>query len=279
MNVEEITKNAYNKVISGLNENIDIDIVKLFKLKSLSKDELKWLNTDLRAFVSIPSLEENVNYINGELNIEEACKKITKSPQQVKRSLINRLLLKDWQIQEVNGKNGVRLTILFGELGINHRIIKEQMKSLGWFHSYSLKPKIINGMRVIAMGFDPMYQKPIRNSVRSKWKILFHLSPIENKESILKNGILPKSDNNIFSYPNRVYLLIPSIPQNELTEIADRLRKVRNISLGQYVSFKIDLDKIPDNINFYYDPQYTYGVFCNDAIPPQSIVKVCNIEL
>lgn len=279
MNVEEITDRVYNRVISELTESTDIDIVKLFKLKSLSKDELRWLNTDLRAFVGVPSFDENVNYINGELIIEESYKKVTKSPQQVKRNLMNRLSLKDWQIQEINGKNGIRLMILFGEIGTNDRIIKEQMKTLGWFHSYSLKPKIINGIRVVVMGFDPMYQKPIRNTVRSKWKFLFHLSPIENKENILKNGILPKSDNNIFNYPNRVYLLLPSIPQSELAEIADRLRKVRNIPSSQYISFKIDLDKISDNINFYYDPRYMYGVFCNDAIPPQSIVKVCNVEL
>lgn len=56
-------------------------------------------------------------------------------------------------------------------------------------------------------------------------KVLFHLSPTKYKDKILKRGIIPKSSNNKFDYPDRIYFFDNV---EDLPEILTRIKKYNN---------------------------------------------------
>ena len=106
---------------------------------------------------------------------------------------------------------------------------------------------------------------------------MYHISPFVNKDSILKNGLIPTSRNNKFDYPPRVHLLMPSLSDNQLRNIARQLYDADNNpdNDGTYCLFQIDVNKLPIDIDFYFDGRYEKGVYTKQIIPRDAI-KGCH---
>ena len=193
--------------------------------------------------------------------------------------MFKNLGLKDWQFSERQGANDVQLIMLLGDVGMNIDIITKAMETMGWFQSYITKPQNINGISVRCVAFDPTYQDKIKDEVRGEWNFLYHLTPSENIESILLNGIIPSSKNKLFHYPNRVYLLKPTVSHNEVVNLVKRLSSQSGKQNEQYALFQIDLNKTPKNVEFSYDPRYQNSVYTYQKIPKDAIVEYITIDL
>jgi hypothetical protein len=277
--LKEIIRDTIQHTINESNIATNENILSYWDLAKLTQKQLMFLGMDLRLFLEFQNYDNKIFYNNGRINIDENVERKTKNVEYVKNYLFKNLGLKDWQFSERQGTNDVQLIMLVGDVGMNIDIITKAMETMGWFQSYITKPQKINGINVRCIAFDPIYQDKIKDEVRDEWNYLYHLTPSENIESVLSNGIIPSSKNKLFHYPNRVYLLKPTVTHNEVVSLAKRLASQCSIQNGRYALFQIDLNKAPKNVDFSYDPRHQNGVYTYQQIPKDAIIDYITIDL
>ena len=127
------------------------------------------------------------------------------------------------------------------------------------------------------MQFEPVYSGDCTEYVRENCKLLFHWTPSSNMESIEKEGIVPKHNSKIFSYPERVYLFTDKNNSQELklsVFLFAKLNKQESIKEEiEYSLLFIDVDKLPKDMHFFYDPNMEKAVYTEQVIPPEAITK------
>jgi len=166
------------------------------------------------------------------------------------------------------------------------------MNAFGYFKSDIIKEDIINDIKWIAIQFEPKFQDVINYKIIHNHKYLYHLSPTKYENKILKNGLIPKSKNDKFNYPYRVYLLMDknetfNINKTYLISVAKMLLNSRTslitnqyINDNEYTIYQIDISKLNKNINFYYDANlYPLSIFTVDNINPNAIQIIDRIKL
>lgn len=193
----------------------------------------------------------------------------------IKETLIPKFGFKGWQIVKTNGYNNIDLILVSCNADKDENLVIKEMNRMGWFDSYILPPKVVNSTVVRQISFEPFTQKEI-NSLMGKWNYLYHLSPLCNEESILNKGLLPFSKNNKLKYPKRVYLIKPTVTQREILSFTKKLLNAKSFGKQRecYRLFKVDLNKIPKNISFYYDARYEFGIYTEDIIPKEAIIPL-----
>ena len=243
--------------MSGLKQNKskseDFNIEDYWDIDSYSEEQIRSIYTDLSVFIYGNNFGEPLQMFNGKLKVYESSTEHTLPYKEVKEELKKSLHFLDWQIREESGANGIKLILLYSDIGENVNIIIEKMKLMGWSKSYITPVRIINGVPIRAISFDPIYQDSIKDIIR-KWRYLYHISPFVNKDSILKNGLIPTSRNiarQLYDADNN--------PDND----------------GTYCLFQIDVNKLPIDIDFYFDGRYEKGVYTKQIIPRDSI-KGCH---
>lgn len=84
----------------------------------------------------------------------------------------------------------------------------------------------------------------------------------------------------MFNYPDRVYFVKGSVDDEYIKGLAYNLANVNKSkgNDGKYVFIKINVNKIDDNVKFYYDPNYTYGFYTRNNIRPDCIDSVEEID-
>lgn len=196
---------------------------------------------------------------------------ITVEPDNVIRFLKWKLNLKDWQFNKKLSYNDVEsieaeyfkqddteLVINIPDIKENKDIIIKILNRFGYYlseyHETDIKDQIV-------MLFHPAYIKPITNTIKEKYKYLYHIIDIKNKYSILQKGFIPKSDNDMFNYPKRCHFFVDI---NSALEFRDELNK------KQYVLFIIDINKL--NNDLYPDPNIRDSVITKDKVKPNTII-------
>ena len=110
---------------------------------------------------------------------------------------------------------------------------------------------------------------------------LFHITPHYNTAKIKRIGFVPRSSNSRFGYPDRIYFFRGDTPPVELGfQILDFCDN--NPTKGdksQYDILWIDTDKIPEDCRFFFDPNYSMGIFTTDNIPSSAISNVQGINV
>lgn len=242
---------------------IDLNKIPIEKLKKQYCDlELKAMGTGFgHVFYDGP---------NGKILKEEA--KYTLPYDKTVEELKRLFKLEDWQtkmhVDTNSAANNIQLIVVFAEISQNKELIKDTMLNCGWTIAQEY-PKTINGMRWTFMSFDPMFQDDVTEEALSH-TFLYHITPLYNRENIEKYGLIPKSENIFFKYPERVHLIKGDTTQEEIITIGQQLYSgnVNTKNDGQYVLFALYTKLIPSNIRFYYDPRYSHGYYTKDAIPP-----------
>ena len=96
-------------------------------------------------------------------------------------------------------------------------------------------------------------------------------------ETIEKEGIIPKHSSKVFSYPERVYLFTDKNNSQELKLsgfLFAKLNKQESIKEEiEYSLLFIDVDKLPKDMHFFYDPNMEKAVYTEQVIPPEAITK------
>lgn len=269
--IEEFVSKIVRKYLEE-EKNKSFNIEDFWDLSSLSDEQIQSLNTDLLVFVRGNAYGDKLQCVDNKIEVFESVEKYTCEYNEVKQELKTKFDFQDWQIKEEQGANNIKLILLFSPINQNPQIIIKEMEILGWSKSYITPIRIVKGVPVIAISFDPLYQPSIKDTVR-QWVFLLHLSPFYNKESILRNGLFPSYQNSRFDYPPRLHFLKPTIPIAEFENIKKQLYQANTSpkNNGEYCLFKVDLSKVSENVEFYFDPRYEYGVYTKQPIPNNAI--------
>lgn len=270
-----LTEDKFERLMEIISqETNEFKISDYWNLSLLNQQQLDQLNTDLSVFIFGNDYGDNIQIQDGEIQLTENAEKKTLPINIVKQELQEKYGLKDWQIVEQKGANEIKLVILFSTLSNNEKILIAEMQKLGWSASFITPPSKVHNVIVKAISFEPLYFDSIKDSVISKWTRLLHVSPAYNFKSIQTNGLIPLSQNSRFSYPPRIHLLKPTIPEEELYRIIKQLyHSNKNPQNNFYYDlYAVDLNRIPDNVDFFYDPRYQFGVCTEQPIPPSALI-------
>lgn len=138
----------------------------------------------------------------------------------------------------------------------------------------------IEGDTFIRLQFEKKYQE-VMNDVVKAFKYLVHGSPEKYENKILKYGLCPKSKNEKFDYPERIYLFgMQGTKEDIFRKMAEiAIKKNGFDEQGVYNFYIIDTTKISENAKFYTDPNTSCGFWTYDNIPPTAIVKYIKKDL
>lgn len=148
--------------------------------------------------------------------------------------------------------------------------------------------------------YEKIYEENIFDKLKQSGEIeyLYHLTPSINDKKIQKIGLIPRSRNYRFKYPDRIYLLsngdseflynmcrtlyrpifLKMINQVLKKEIKQELLDKKRIK--EYSVYRIDFSKV-ENIKLYRDPNARGfdSYFTMDNIRPEWIEKIDEIKL
>lgn len=136
----------------------------------------------------------------------------------------------------------------------------------------------VPGFRFVDIVYEPKHEAEIRrNTLERTCDYLIHISPFSKINKIKRNGFVPRSDNELYSYPERVYFFKYDINFNwdEAIETIRRISKSRGEKEGtKYAVYFLDVRKIPDNARFYQDKNSNNGVYTSDNIPFSAVSQI-----
>lgn len=136
----------------------------------------------------------------------------------------------------------------------------------------------VPGFRFVDIVYEPKHEAEIRrNTLERTCDYLIHISPFSKINKIKRNGFVPRSDNELYSYPERIYFFKYDINFNwdEAIETIRRISKSRGEKEGtKYAVYFLDVRKIPDNARFYQDKNSNNGVYTSDNIPFSAVSQI-----
>lgn len=109
--------------------------------------------------------------------------------------------------------------------------------------------------------------------------VLYHATPIEYLDSVLRHGIKPSTGGTTFlkrTYEPRVHLTTRIEAAWDFTMSVNARRAAEEHV--EYVIVHIDPSKL-ENAIFYEDPMFSdYGIWTSSAVPPTAIIKTSEVN-
>ena len=203
-------------------------------------------------------IEEDVNY--------------SRPLSEVRADMMAKYQWDPWQFVVTQISNNIEIALLIPDYNQNIPTIISDMNKNGYFKGYE-RSVLINNLHYKELRFEPLYQESERNTVINMGMI-FHSTYKNNIPNILQNGLIPDSKNPKFTYPKRVYFYKFTSDIRKICDITVQLANVNHKNVLDYCIITIDTKKIPDNVDFYFDPIYENGIFTNDIIPTECIMSI-----
>lgn len=267
----KITENHLKKIVeSEVKENLEkkspIDTIDITKI------DIQILRDNYRDFRLTPFITAYDNlsegmYIKGLYNE-------TEEPDTVIKNIIQRYNLTPQLIRKVKQHNNIYVYSIVANIGINDKLIEDDMEKMGYFLSLK-KPVKVDDMDYYIMQFEPTWQlqNDETDNIKSKYNYLYHWTPDYNIDEILEKGLFPLSKNNIFNYPPRIYLIKGDASKELLLQLGTRIcfGNLKNSKNTNYTLLKIDIRNIDDNIRFFFDPNSEIGIYTEQPISSKYI--------
>lgn len=254
----------------SLNKNEPI----VFDLKQIGYEKLKELD-NFKLTYCWDSFENHIaKNGNGEYLFEKVFDLLPSD--EVVRQILNNYQLNDWQIKKVEMYHNISVYILISTKTTKKDEITNDMDRMGYFKA-SEKDIVYGDMRLLQIKFEPKTQNDETDKIKSIFDFMYHLSPSYNEESILKEGLLPKSsDSQFLSHPNRVYLMNGDVGEHNIITLGRHLceQNKNTMNDGSYTLFQVNLQGLPENVRFYKDPNAIIGAFTETVIPPTFIQMI-----
>lgn len=233
---------------------------------------------DLAAMVSISGYDWPFMATNRKIIKEEA--KGTISIYNTKRLIERKFNLEEWQVDSRKDIDGNIITVIIPDMEDNFTVMKDAMSACGWQLS-SRDFFYRDSMTWNILSFRPIFQD---NTSQEAWKTryLYHWVPKYRYDNIQREGLYPNSENLLFDYPYRLHLLKNTLNKAKIMNYG-RILCNANENLnndGTYILFAVDLRKLPDDFEIYYDPKFEDGYYCEEPIPAQAIkpINTCNFK-
>lgn len=137
--------------------------------------------------------------------------------------------------------------------------------------------------------YEKIYEEDIFDKLKQSGEIeyLYHLTPSINDKKIQTMGLIPRSRNYRFKYPDRIYLLsngdsmfLKLICKELIKPILLFGTEFEKNKVKKYSVYRIDFSKV-ENIKLYKDPNVRDfdSYFTMDNIRPEWIEKIDEIHL
>ena len=273
--LSELVEKAINRIIEGVGDNGGLEVSDYFDIDSLSKRDVLTMATDLRVYLMGSGFDSDLT-VDGDLIIKEGVGDVMGIGEL--RKVLGEIGFKQWQIKSEIRSNRIRTVILYADIEKNTEIIKNKMLGCGWTVAYISGVTVKNGVPLRVMGFDPKEQRSVTKEAR-RYLALYHWTPIGNVQSILTNGLEPRSENDLYSYSPKVHLLKGDINRGECCKIGWALfNRNKGNKDGRYGLIKVDMSKVPDGVEFYGDPRFNKGYFTKNMIPPEALSLIGEIK-
>lgn len=107
--------------------------------------------------------------------------------------------------------------------------------------------------------------------------ILFHVAPLENRDKILRIGLVPRSKEKILSHPERIYL---TDTEEDANNIAFQFQRGNESS--KWTLLQIDFKGVRKNnpsIRLFSDPNFRRALYTLSNIPPQFLKDLGQYDL
>jgi len=158
------------------------------------------------------------------------------------------------EIKKHNGENNTETIVV--KLYDNDILPKLNyyFKKYGWFNSR------IEGDEYL---YEKKFDEVIKGFQLLKYTDkLYHITNEENKDNILSKGLRAKSATNPNGYMNgeRIYLFLNKPSDTEALMFGP----------GSIV-IEVDISKLPETYEFYFDPRMKNALYCYENIPQQAI--------
>ena len=148
------------------------------------------------------------------------------------------------------------------------------------------KPDQIYGYlgRQVRLEFEKKYSDDLFDELKAVGENLIHLTLPKNVGKIRSIGIVPSAKNLAFNYPERVYLLKESTPDEIIDWLCVALSRVytdkRQKKKINYAKIIININELKEDTRLFQDPNLPkFGLFTTDNIPPNAIKNVQEIEI
>ena len=258
----------------GVDVNNDFDVNDI-DISQIPIDDLKKGYRDLRL---TPTSVSYGDIFSDDLYIKEAIGEIL-PPDKVANTIINRYNLPSSFVIVIEHYNKIQVYVITAVIGINDKLIETDMQKMGYFLGYKGKITNVNGMKFQVLQFEPscQMQNDETETIKSKYKTLFHWTPTYFENDIINNGLIPSHKNDIFNHPNRTYLMKGNSSMQSMMKLGFLLC-VNNSDTknnGEYSLLSVDIDNLNISIRFYYDPNSEIGIYTESPIPSDKI-KVVN---
>ena len=160
-------------------------------------------------------------------------------------------------------------------------IVEYNQNLLGYYPSYIFitnenninnsfkfdKKYLSNKYILIKIIFEAKYEDGLYKNDITIPKILYHLSPIEKKEKISKNGLSPRTGNRQTNHPERIYLFPKFNDYNEILNFLKRNDKKNDINRN-YTLYEVEMD---ESYILHSDPNYINGYYTTEYISPYNL--------
>lgn len=227
-------------------------------------------------------------------------KRLHETPRNAMSQILKYFPLKSENVQIVQTPdNESYFYISFPNIKENEAIIDRAMYAFGYFPVLNNEEKIVDERSNVVWKvkhYEPKFQKPIKNALIKTQKCLYHISPTKYEHKILKQGLVPKSKNRLFSYPDRIYLFLNNTHTDDgyaemddsmLLDITEKLftivlpkRDDEYVNDYEYTYYRIDVSKLHNDTNLMYDQNFIpFGIFTADNIPPEAISVIKRFDM
>lgn len=261
-----LTENEIKRIVKeSIQEYIEKFRKEVFDLSKITPEMAEKQFVDYATMEPVGFTVLNYNKIEEDVNYSRPL-------SEVRADMMAKYQWDPWQFVVTQISNNIEIVLLIPDYNQNIPTIISDMNKNGYFKGYE-RSVLINNLPYKELRFEPLYQESERNTVINIGMI-FHSTYKNNIPNILQNGLIPDSKNPKFTYSKRVYFSKFTSDIRKICDITVQLANVNHKNVLDYCIITIDTKKIPDNVDFYFDPIYENGIFTNDIIPTECIMSV-----
>lgn len=211
-----------------------------------------------------------IKYVEGKKPINEGL--IKTYPINNTVDYVRRLFgLRDNQINVINKGDIHKILVMYENSEEKRKQMNKAMNLCGYELANENTENVHN---VIYQMYTQKFSDSLTAELKKRMKYLIHITPLYNKDKILRQGFVPKSKNEIFTYGDEVFFFTQDAP---IVHIVDQVYQkdcnIKNKSNNHiYTLFQVSLEKIPNEVKFEIDPNLDFAVRTKDNIPPNTII-------
>ena len=261
-----LTENEIKRIVKeSIQEYIEKFRKEVFDLSKITPEMAEKQFVDYATMEPVGFTVLNYNKIEEDVNYSRPL-------SEVRADMMAKYQWDPWQFVVTQISNNIEIALLIPDYNQNIPTIISDMNKNGYFKGYE-RSVLINNLPYKELRFEPLYQESERNTVINMGMI-FHSTYKNNIPNTLQNGLIPDSKNPKFTYSKRVYFSKFTSDIRKICDITVQLANVNHKNVLDYCIITIDTKKIPDNVDFYFDPIYENGIFTNDIIPTECIMSI-----